>query len=937
MKVPVVMAETRKGAFLQPSRSRLQRALPLAFTASATAAGQRQPRTATSPGCCRFRSWDGTRGVACSAASSFIPSTPHGVAFPSSLRRYRHLAHPRRCASHRLRLRAKLPSVSHTIEIDGAAPITLESGFFARQADGAVTVRAGDTVVYCTVCHDSSAAPNIDFLPLRVDYLERFSAVGRTTAGYIKRDKPGEREILMSRLIDRPLRPCIGEGFFKETQVLAHVFSYDGCNQADTLALCGAAAAMALSTVPMRAGLAAVRVGMRADGTLVLNPTEEQMHGDAKHMDMVVAGTQHAILMIEGGFLFATEEQVLEAVQLAQRAIAAICRGIDEFRQRVQTHRGQPLDKDQSDLRLPLPADMVDIRAAALAAGLGAALRTTGKAARNIAIEAVRQSVMSARYPSREATDVDPEAAQKRRTLLDMAWKRVLSAEMRRLVLDEAVRPDGRAADAIRDIDITQTPLPCAHGSSLFTRGETQVLAVATLGGRDSAQRSESLLGERLAHFYLQYLFPPFAVGEVGRLGTPGRREIGHGMLAQRALEPVVPSREQFPYVIRVETNVLESNGSSSMASVCGGCLALMDAGVPVRAPVAGVAMGLIWEAEAEAEASSATPRHVILTDILGMEDALGDMDFKVARSADGITALQMDIKVEGVTLALLREALQRARQACLYILERMTAVCPAPRPTLPVSVPKVRVLTVAPKRIGDVIGAGGRVVRGIIEECGGEDVLSIDIDPDGTVTLLSADEAVLHKAARRVQAVTTDVEAGQVFEEARVVKILPFGAYVELDAVSGREAWLHISELEWYRVGKMEDVLREGDTVRVRVTEVSARGQVRVSRKALLPRRDAATNAAASGNAAGSGANGAPIEEVEVEMEMEVAVEGGKPHSELSTYERDLLRFEREQRRQERRTRRPAGGPPAASSTSSTTTTDGSSAEADTDDQPGA
>jgi polyribonucleotide nucleotidyltransferase len=412
----------------------------------------------------------------------------------------------------------------------------------------------------------------------------------------------------------------------------------------------------------------------------------------------------------------------------------------------------------------------------------------------------------------------------------------------------------------VRPIDIVQTPLPCAHGSTLFTRGETQTLAVVTLGGQDSAQRSESLLGEHTAHFYLQYMFPPFAVGEVGRIGAPGRREIGHGMLAQRALEPVVPPREVFPYVIRVESNIMESNGSSSMASVCGGSLALMDAGVPVSAAVAGVAMGLILDQTTEEpDVSRQSPSYLILTDILGMEDALGDMDFKVAGTRTGITALQMDIKVEGITLGIIREALEQARDARIHMLDVMDAACSAPRSTVPSSVPKIKIINIDPKRIGDVIGPGGRVVRSIIEACGGEENITIDIEPDGVVSILGPETELLERAARMIRNITMDVEVSQVFEQARVTKVLPFGAYVELDPLTGKEGWLHISEIAWHHIDRIEDVLREDQVIAVKVLEVNARGQVRVSRKALLERpqpSDAAAGASANGTRANTSRN---------------------------------------------------------------------------------
>ncbi len=744
-------------------------------------------------------------------------------------------------------LEAKLDCISVDINVPGAqSPIRLETGFFARQAGGAVSVRSGDTVVYCTACTDAELSPTVDFAPLRVDYVEKFSAVGRTSAGYLKRERPGDREILVSRLIDRPLRPCIADGYFKETQVLASVFSFDGVHQADTLAICGAAAALALSPVPMKAPVAAVRIGMRQDGTFVVNPTEMQMRNETKYMDMVVAGTKNAVLMIEAGCLFATEEQIVQAIDVAQRANASICEGIAQLASLVLAAHPDRAPKDTAELRL-VPASILErVREIACRGELERALRIYEKKSRDTAINDLRERVLEEvleQVTEEELAAVGASDEDDYETMCQMAWKRMLSQEMRRLVLDEQIRADGRGPRDIRPIDIVQTPLPCAHGSSLFTRGETQTLAVVTLGGQDSAQRSESLLGEHTSHFYLQYMFPPYAVGEVGRVGAPGRREIGHGMLAQRALEPVVPPREVFPYVIRVESNILESNGSSSMASVCGGSLALMDAGVPVSAAVAGVAMGLILDDASEALNQRRDPPYLILTDILGMEDALGDMDFKVAGTRTGITALQMDIKVEGITIDLIRRALAQAYDARIHILNVMDATCNAPRPNLPESVPKIKVLTIDPKRIGDVIGPGGRMVRSIIEACGGEDQITIDIESDGTVSILGPQPDLLERAARTIRSITTEVEIGQVFDQARVTKILPFGAYVELDPLTGKEGWLHISELAWQHVEKIEDVLSESQLLAVKVLEVNSRGQVRVSRKALLERPPPTSN----------------------------------------------------------------------------------------------
>ncbi|KAA8496217.1 Polyribonucleotide nucleotidyltransferase [Porphyridium purpureum] len=692
--------------------------------------------------------------------------------------------------------------------------ISLETGKFARQAGGAVMVRDGSTMVFSTAC--SAPAETVqDFLPLRVDYAEKLSSAGRTAGSYIKREgRPSEREILTSRLIDRPLRPMFLDGYYDEVQLLSTVFSFDGIHAADTWGICGAAAALHISSIPLQKAVAAVRV-VHVDGTFVVNPTVDVMaRADS---DIIVAGTDSAVLMIEGACHFLTEQQILEAIVLAQESIAIICAAMDALRQKA--------GKEKVATRvLQIPDGLIE-QMASRAAGLDEAFMVIGKKDREKAVEIIKKNIWEGLAPTAEDIAKDPEASAMRSVLLKVAWKKFASDCMRRIIETTGIRPDGRDCFSVRPIWIEQTPLPQTHGSSLFTRGETQTLAVATLGGEDASQRFESLLGDGASRFYLQYSFPPYSVGEVGRVGAPGRREIGHGKLAERGLAPCLPSRAEFPYVIRLESNITESNGSSSMASVCGGCLAMMDAGVPLKEHVAGIAMGLILNAEDK--------RVTVLTDILGLEDALGDMDFKVAGTADAITSLQMDIKVEGITVEIMSEALSQAKKGRLHILEQMKAACPSHRAQLPPTVPRIRTLAIPPSKIGELIGPGGKKIRALVEECGGEEKLSINIEQDGMVSFSSFDDVILEMAIKRVQGATMEINPGTRFT-GKVSKLMPFGAYVSL--VPGKEGWLHISEVEIGRTSKIEDVLKEGDEIDVVVIERGRNdNQFRVSRRNVL------------------------------------------------------------------------------------------------------
>ncbi|HUD01551.1 MAG TPA: polyribonucleotide nucleotidyltransferase, partial [Rhabdochlamydiaceae bacterium] len=542
---------------------------------------------------------------------------------------------------------------SRTISIAGR-DLIFETGKLARLAGGSVTLRSGDTILLATACRGDVPSVETDFLPLRIDYVEKFSSAGKTLGGFIKREgKPTEREILTCRLIDRPLRPMFDDGYFHELQVLTYVLSYDGVHSPDPLAICAASAALVLSDIPLIKPVAGVRVGM-IEGKFVVNPTLQEM--EKSRLDLLLAGTEDAILMIEGYADFLTEEQILEAVTEGHAAIKIICQALSEWQKVV----GKPKVRD--DLRVP-PQELINEMDKLIAHDLKAAFRIKAKQDRNAALDAAEKKINHAFLP-------EGKEHSHLKANVQMAFKKLQAQYMRQMILEENVRADGRTTDQIRPISVEVGLLPRTHGSALFTRGETQALAVCTLGGETMAQRYEDLNGDKHRRFYLQYFFPPFSVGEVGRMGAPGRREIGHGKLAELSLTAVLPPQEDFPYVIRLESNILESNGSSSMASVCGGCLALMDAGVPIKRPVAGIAMGLILEGS----------KFAILSDILGDEDFLGDMDFKVAGDQEGITAFQLDIKVEGITPQIMKAALAQAKIGRLHILHKMLEVCAKPK-----------------------------------------------------------------------------------------------------------------------------------------------------------------------------------------------------------------------------------------------------------------
>jgi len=689
-----------------------------------------------------------------------------------------------------------------TITFSENKTLSFETGKIAKQANGSVLARLGETILFATACSAPQAEEEVDFLPLRVDYQEKFFSAGKTLGGFIKREgRPTEREILVSRLIDRPLRPMFEDGYYREVQVLAYVWSYDGLNSPDPLAICAASAALVISDIPLLKPVAGVRVGY-IDGRYVINPTTEEMTHSS--LDLVLAGTEDAILMIEGYCDFLTEEQVIKAIEEGHRAISLICAGLLEWQKEI----GKP--KDREGLRL-LSEDLLKEIEKRAATPLKKAIRQPLKQEREESIDSIEEQILD---------DLAPEEGSEKYSAVDIkgAYKKISSKYMRRLILEEGVRADGRSVKEIRPIDVELSLLPRTHGNCLFTRGETQTMAVCTLGGESMGQRYEDLNGEGLSRFYLHYFFPPFSVGEVGRIGAPGRREVGHGKLAERALKAAIPTLVEFPYTIRLESNITESNGSSSMASVCGGCLAMMDAGVPIQRPVAGIAMGLILEGKQIA----------ILSDILGLEDALGDMDFKVTGDAEGITAFQMDIKVEGITIEIMRAALAQAKEGRIHILKKMLEVLPQARKEMSVYAPRIETMQVNPSKIAIIIGPGGKQIRQIIEETG----VQIDINDSGLVSIASNDRESMARAKQIIEGLVGDVEIGKIYK-GKVTSVVAFGAFVEI--LPGKEGLCHISELSDTRVQNIFEHIKQGDMIQVKVLDINERGQLKLSHKAIL------------------------------------------------------------------------------------------------------
>jgi polyribonucleotide nucleotidyltransferase len=690
----------------------------------------------------------------------------------------------------------------HTRELQiGSKTLSFETGKLAKQADGAVLVRFGDSVVLVTACRAASPRENIDFLPLTVDYREYAYASGRIPGGFFKREgKMADKEVLTSRMIDRPIRPLFPAGWRHETQIIALVLSADKENDPDVLSITGASAALALSEIPFHTTIAGVRVGL-VDGEYVINPTYEQRKRSL--VDIILAGSKDGLVMVEAGANQVPEEQVAQALEAGHAAIKKIVATIDS----LATDAGKP--KRQVTVKDVDPELVREVEQKALAP-LTEAMRLHDKLANYARVDQVQEELL--------ATFDEAEAARKAEA--KSIFKGLKEKVLRNEVLDRRVRLDGRKFDEIRSIWTEAGVLPRTHGSVVFTRGETQALVTCTLGTADDQQKIEHVDGEYYKRFMLHYNFPPFSVGEVQFMRGPGRREVGHGALAERALSPMIPSEEKFPYTIRLVSDILESNGSSSMASVCGGSMAMMDAGVPLGAPVAGIAMGLIMD--------EASGKYAILSDIAGAEDHYGDMDFKVAGTAQGITALQMDIKVTGITAEIMREALEQARAGRIHILGKMAETIGAPRTSVSPIAPRIVTIKIPVDKIRDVIGPGGKMIRSIIERTG----VKIDVEDDGRVNVASADEAAAQKAIGIIQELTATPELNKTYM-GKVQRITDFGAFVEI--MPGTDGLLHVSEIANHRVKDVRDELKEGEQVLVKVINIDPTGKIRLSRKALL------------------------------------------------------------------------------------------------------
>jgi polyribonucleotide nucleotidyltransferase len=689
----------------------------------------------------------------------------------------------------------------------GQNTLRLETGKLAKQAGGSVIVRYGDSVVLVTACRSASAREGIDFLPLTVDYREYTYASGRIPGGFFKREgKPAEKEVLTSRVIDRPIRPLFPPGWRYESQIIALVLSADQENDTDVLAITGASAALALSDIPFEKTLAGVRIGL-LDGQFLVNPTFEQRK--QSKLDLIVAGTKDGILMVEAGAKEVTEAQVVEALETAHNAIKQIVASIDELAREAGKGKVSVQKKE-------IGHDFYREVEEKVLVPLTEAMRIRGKLENYDRVDQVLGDLVAS----------IPEGEVQRKVEAKQIFKGLKEKVLRDEVLERGLRLDGRKFDEVRPIWIETSVLPRTHGSAVFTRGETQALVTCTLGTAEDAQKIESFEGEQWKSFMLHYNFPPFSVGEVAFLRGPGRREVGHGALAERALTPMIPGEEKFPYTIRVVSDILESNGSSSMASVCGGSLAMMDAGVPLAAPVAGIAMGLVMDEK--------TGKYAVLSDIAGAEDHYGDMDFKVAGTTDGITALQMDIKVTGITTDVMRKALEQARQGRLHILGAMKESLAAPRQSISEHAPRIVTIRIPVDKIRDVIGPGGKMIRSIIERTG----VKIDVEDDGRVNVASADETSAQKAISIIQELTATPELNKTYL-GKVQRITDFGAFVEI--MPGTDGLLHVSEIANHRVKDVRDELKEGEQLLVKVINIDPTGKIRLSRKALLQEEAAA------------------------------------------------------------------------------------------------
>ncbi len=690
--------------------------------------------------------------------------------------------------------------IQKTSTLIGGKEITIETGRIARQADGAVQVSYGDTVVLVSACSRKQPRGNVDFFPLTVDYRENFYAAGRIPGGFFKREgRPSEKEILTCRLIDRPIRPLFPSGYRCDTQIIALVLSADGENNPDIHSITGASAALMVSDIPFQTPIAAVRVGL-VGGRLAINPTSRDLK--ESQLNLIVAGSEDAIVMVEAGAQEVSETTMVEALAFAHEHIKQIIPLQKELAASLGVQK-RPSDSPPLDETLFRQISMK------VSEDLRDALDTTkhGKRGSYEQVDSLKEALLNS-YPE-ESVELKSDASA--------VFDRLKEQIFRDDILNRKRRPDGREFDAVRPITCEVGLLPRTHGSAIFTRGDTQALVTATLGTSDDIQKIDVMEGESSKRFLLHYNFPPFSVGETGFMRGPGRREVGHGALAERAMLPVVPPEEKFPYAIRIVSDILESNGSSSMASVCGGILALMDAGVPIKAPVAGIAMGLVKQGD----------QYAVLTDIAGAEDHYGDMDFKVTGTRSGITALQMDVKIGGVTMEIMSEALQQALRGRLFVLDRMLDAIPAHRSNTSKYAPKIYSLRIKREKIRDVIGPGGKVIRGITEETG----VKIDVSDDGKVNIASVDEASAQKAIQIIKDITAEAEMGKIYL-GKVVRLVDFGAFVEI--FPGTDGLLHISEIAEHRIRQVTDELKEGDQLLVKVIGIDGQ-KVKLSRKAVL------------------------------------------------------------------------------------------------------
>ena len=706
-----------------------------------------------------------------------------------------------------------IAKVSKTI---GSSDLTIETGKLARLADGSVTVRSGESMILVAAVSATSVKEGQDFFPLTVDYREKAAAVGKFPGGYFKREgRPTEKETLTSRMTDRPLRPLFPKGYFYDTQVISVLLSADGENDPDILSINGASAALCVSDIPFAGPIGAVRVG-RVDGQLVVNPTHTQRQ--LSDLDLVYVGNENDVVMIEGSADELAEEEFIKALEFAQGFV----REIIAMQKELTATAGKP--KRNAEL-LTVRDDLLEIAYQVAGDRIEAALYTSGKVARSKAVDALSSEVKEAilaKYP--DATPFE----------ISQAFDYLQKKAFRVSILDKQVRCDGRGLLDIRPLSGEVGLLPRSHGSALFQRGETQAVALATLASAEEAQMIDAYTGGELTkRFILHYNFPPFSVGETGRVGSTSRREIGHGALAERSIAPVIPAEAAFPYAIRVSSEVMESNGSTSMASVCAGVMALMDAGVPIRKPVGGISVGLVTEYEAEQ-----LKRYMTLTDIIGSEDHFGDMDFKLCGTRDGITGFQLDLKLPGISHAIMAEAIRQARDARMKVLDVMHEAINAPRKELSQYAPRIETIKIHPDKIGLLIGPGGKTIKGIVAETGAE----INIDDDGSVHIYSSSRDSLNRAKEIITGMTKEIEVGETYH-GRVVSIKEFGAFIEV--LPGKDGLVHISELADFRVKNVEDVVKVGDLVWVKCIGIDEKGRVKLSRKAAMKDRNAEAESA--------------------------------------------------------------------------------------------